>query len=200
MKQALTFLTKGQVKRRGWTEKMVAAVLGEPDALQPNPWTTTARPLIHLYLLDRVEAAEQTDSWRELQQSYTTPMAPAEDATEHQARARGRTIAHFEAVPIDVHVVNHVVDRAIESHNRHPHRPPVRADSDSGFLDRITVNLIRHELTPYDEYVGSTIGTIGGAEAREILKSRVLNEIARAYPEYAHECANQLREVDRRHA
>ena len=64
---------------RGWTDGLVRTHLGDPDKLAPNPHYRSA-PEMRLYRLDRVEAAETTDSFR-------TALAGRERRREAGARA-----------------------------------------------------------------------------------------------------------------
>jgi hypothetical protein len=55
-------------------------------------------------------------------------------------------------------------------------------DSSPEFLDRITMNYIRHELTTYDEHWPALIARVGREEAYQALRDRVARAIADAYP------------------
>ena len=55
--------------------------------------------------------------------------------------------------------------------------------SDPKFLERITLNFIRHELTRYESLLAAIQGKIGKADAYQLLKARVIEEIHRTYPE-----------------
>src|SRR5262245_52612751 len=57
--------------------------------------------------------------------------------------------------------------------------------SDPKFLERITLNFIRHQLTRYAGLLAAIQGKIGKAEAYQLLKARVIEEIHRTYPELA---------------
>lgn len=57
-------------------------------------------------------------------------------------------------------------------------------DSGESFLERITVNYLRHECTIYDSVLDDLIGKVGKREAYILLKERVFNLIADKYPSY----------------
>jgi len=63
--------------------------------------------------------------------------------------------------------------------------------SDERFLDRITVNYVRHELTNYDGLLASLHGKVGIAEAKELVRERVYDAICDAYPALLEECLDQ---------
>ena len=74
---------------------------------------------------------------------------------------------------------------------REPYGPPARADSDPLFLERIAVNYLRHELSPYEAQLGAIYGRVGVREGYIALKAKVLAAIAVSYPEFAAECERQ---------
>lgn len=63
------------------------------------------------------------------------------------------------------------------------------------FLNRITVNMLRHEGTEYEELLVRAFGAVGADEARVRIKERVLDAIAAQYPHLAGECERQKREL-----
>jgi hypothetical protein len=65
--------------------------------------------------------------------------------------------------------------------------------SDKDFLDRITVNYIRHELSVYDEKIDDLFGKIGKHEAFELLNQKIYTEIGRVFPRLRKEARRQLK-------
>ena len=65
--------------------------------------------------------------------------------------------------------------------------------TDRGFLDRVTVNYLRHVRTNYDELLASLHGKVGIEEAKELVRERVYEAIASTYPDLAAECSRQER-------
>ena len=62
---------------------------------------------------------------------------------------------------------------------------------DQDFLDRISVNYLRHSLTAYEQQLSRFFGRVGQAEAYQEIKQKVLNAIGEAYPWLAAECQRQ---------
>lgn len=62
---------------------------------------------------------------------------------------------------------------------------------DKNTLDRWMVNYIRHNLTKYDTLVDNLYNKIGKQEGYVILKTKVLDEIGKIYPELEMECKEQ---------
>lgn len=64
--------------------------------------------------------------------------------------------------------------------------------SDIKFINRITVNHIRHNLSYYDEQLEKLFGKVGKKEAYFILNKKIYTEIGEVYPNLYHECKRQL--------
>ena len=60
------------------------------------------------------------------------------------------------------------------------------------FLERITVNYVRHRLTSYDRNLERVAGQIGVALAITAIRKRIYAAIAETYPHLAPECERQL--------
>lgn len=73
---------------------------------------------------------------------------------------------------------------------------PASLDSDREFLDRITVNHIRHQLSNYERRLEQLFGKVGVREAYPVLKVKILDAIASSYPELSGECKRQSQEHD----
>jgi hypothetical protein len=92
---------------------------------------------------------------------------------------------HIEARPLSA-----VRNNAIQVYNCN-NCDCVTLNSDQAFLDRITVNYIRHQLTDYEQRLGLLFGRVGTKEAYPILKEKILDAIAENYPELSNECIRQ---------
>src|SRR6266568_504312 len=194
-----TMLSTSQLKERGWTPALITTFLGHPDVLKPNPYYRSSPPW-RLYDVSRVEQAEQTEEWQQAQASATIrsirgKMVAARQATKLRAQAELLPIAVIR-VPLTT-----VVRRAIASYNafhaemlaeRGHDYEPASEQSDTAFLERISVNFIRHELTEYDTHLEELAGRVGVSIAQIVIRRRVYDEIARIYPEYADECQRQI--------
>jgi hypothetical protein len=66
-------------------------------------------------------------------------------------------------------------------------------DAPAKFLERITVNFIRHNLTAYDralEEVAGRVGIASAVQGKDLLSHR--RAIGESYPALADECSRQL--------
>lgn len=191
------YLNKKQLNERGWSPKMIESFLGNPDDIKPLGRYCEE----HRYFLPRIENAEQSDEFKIAQTAYLSRRNAGKLAAKTQTKSRlekARTmIIRVRRLP-----ENEVLDSAIDHYNfnrrgRHwnddyGYSTPATENSDKSFLDRITVNYIRHELTSYDGRLRAQRGRIGGDAAVPIIRRRVFEEIACAYPHLEDECDRQM--------
>jgi len=197
----LTHLSQSKLLERGWTKTMIDQVLGEPDMFKPNPAYKSAAPM-RLYSIGRIEAAESHPYFAD----YLTVVDKRRKAIQPSIdQRRTQTLAEVKSLHIRIKKValEHCQREAVESYNafNNPIDPVDLNDvkkRNPDFLDRITVNQIRHNRTCYDQKLVEQAGKIGVTTAQEIVRAKVYKAIMEAYPELAGECLRQLdyRECD----
>ncbi len=198
MTDQTALLTMTQLKERGWTAALVKKFLDPPDATRPNPHYKSAAPM-RLYTASRVEAAGSCEDWK-------TAVARARTRSEVgkavAARKAADLVKEAEQLPITVTrlPLDQLRKRAIASYNafheellweRGHDYETADAQSDPAFLERITVNYIRHHLTAYDTHLEEVAGRIGVSQAIATIRRRVYAAIEATHPEYAEECQRQ---------
>jgi len=192
-------LSLKDLKERGWTAALVKQFLGEPDALKPNPYYRKAAPML-LYSPARVEQAEGQEEWK---QAKARASLRSQASKTVAARKAAELLERAEQMQITVHRLptETVIEQAIASYNVHNWEiawrhgdvwEPATERSDPDFLERITVNYIRHHLTAYDTHLEQVAGQIGVRQAGKVIRRRIYDEIAKEYPEYAEECQRQM--------
>jgi hypothetical protein len=193
------YLSKARLRAEfGLTDALVAR-LGPPDRTAPNPHYRKAAPM-QLYARERVAAwvsahAEEIAAAR--RRSKTAKMV---------ARSKARdVVAAAEKLHVSVEVLDDAQVRSLALASYNAAREffadlnedydwqPADADADPAFLERITVNYIRHELTDYDRELERVAGQVGVGAATAVIRRRVYEAIAEAYPQYADECRRQWR-------
>jgi len=194
------YISMAAVKARSWTGRAIAQFLGPHDKSVPNPRCKSAAPA-KLYLLSRVEEAEQSDTYRAFVAANAARVAGARRAVETK---KAGLLAEVESWPIAVPSLpfEQVQRNAIRSSNDY-HEPlawkrgydfdPARRDSDPDFLDRITVNYLRHNLSEHDEKIVALFGKTGKHEAYVILNRKIHEAIAATFPEIRDECDRKIR-------
>ena len=184
--------------KRYWTDKMIRDLLGEPDKTAPNPHYSNASPM-RLYLLDRVDAIDatlDTDAMRAARERRSA--AARQAAVTRKANIPKRAAAcdlqcdfgePLEEVRREAAVANENIreyhreeyDKYAARCRRRGQKPlPRRGPRHPGVPaeDRWAVNYLRHERTDYDLWLYKL-----GSAARRVLRRRIHEEIARAYPE-----------------
>src|SRR5206468_3015979 len=144
------------------------------DVLRANPRYRSAPPM-HLYAMDRVEMVEQKDAF---QQAKTKSESRSHSGKLMAARKVEELTAQVESMPVMVErmPMDTLRQRAMRSYNMHHAElafsywkreyEPASEKSDPAFLERITVNFIRHHLTEYDGHLEEVAGKIGVNQAR----------------------------------
>lgn len=178
-------------KERGWTETQIKAFLPEPDKTARNPFSRKAAPM-KLYALERVETVEGTDEFRRAREA----------SRKRQLAARGRAlekkkqaVAVAEALELRIapESWDDVQRKAIEHYNSRLRRSqsPAGPRTTRSRLDRLTVNYLRHKQTSYEEELKEFKGVVGVGEAYLVVRNRILDLIAQAYPALGAECERQ---------
>ena len=202
------YLTRPELRERGWTDGLIKRLLGEPDKLSPNPHYRSG-PKMVLYLLSRVESIEAKH--QEVLDDAGQKRARRHDAAQKavktkRLRTKQKSLAAIK--PLERLPLPELVQCACDSYNKLPLRRKTRQrddweddwdyrekkeaspDSDRLFLDRICVNYLRHVILDYDVAIDQT-EMVGGREVYQPVRRKVFVEIARAYTELAEECRRQ---------
>jgi hypothetical protein len=181
------FLTLTQVKRRGWTDTAIKTFLAEPDEYRLNPKYASAA-LMRLYLLSRVEQAESTPEFKDWMERSAARRAGAKKAVRTKAALTDAMIDRaIDGIQVPVIPTRELVEKAIHSWQSIRLLRGLDAiaslRSSPDFLERISLNYIRHELTrAYDRACSDLHGRVGGDFAYDGLRMGVDDAIHDAYP------------------
>jgi len=199
MKKEQTMASRAGLKARGWTDALVTRFLGEPDELVPNPHYKSAAPM-RLYYLDRVVIAETTDDFKAAQ---VKAKARSDTGKAVADAKRVETMRQIDAFEFKVPLLEKeaLIDRACHHYNRlwrdrGEYDKAASPASDPTFLERITVNYLRHACSKYERQLERQFGKIGADDARLAVKKKVLATIAEQYPDLATECHRQAERAD----
>ncbi len=181
--------TSASLKERGWSDTMIKNILGEPDDYMDNPHYKCAAPM-RLWTVEHVRKAERRKVFKEAAAKYAARKDGAAAAARKAVETkREKCLSYARTVTIDIPVMpkDELLTEAIDSYNEWhlwDRRCLMLADKDSDpdFLNRITVNYLRHECTEYDEHLRELSGSVGIEEAHDILKGRVNEAICKTYP------------------
>jgi len=181
--------TPAGMRPHGWTESSITAFLGQPDRLATNPHYKCGSAM-RLYLTSRVLAAQGSDAFKSWLQKGKQRRKGAEQAVTTK---RKKLMKYVHDLNIVVPLVQDVQTHAIESYNTwNSGSAKYASGTDSAaFLERITVNFIRHTTTDYEFELSEIFGKVGIETAREELRDKIYDEIAEVYPYLASECSRQ---------
>lgn len=173
--------------RPGWTEAGLKNFGIVPDAERENPHYRRAAS-VKLFLLEKILAFEKTSQFREWLEKNLSRSVSAQKAVITKTESLLDKVKKFN---VSVRKVQNVVDRGIRSYNEW-NCTCVTRNENREFLDRITVNYIRHNLTRYDENLYEIFGKTGKSQAYMECNRRIYLAIARVYPEFGGECCTQF--------
>lgn len=183
------------LKAEGWTDKLIQKFLGEPDKTARNPMFASASP-VKLYSRERIHEVLQTKAFLEEKEKADIRKKSARKAVETKQDSLMEKIRQLEIL-VEILPPGKVKRLAIESYNDHNldygnFDSIAHKNNDKSFLDRITVNFIRHELTSYDHSLETIAGKTGKSLALTAIRRKVYETIANTYPMYREECKRQM--------
>ena len=190
-------LSTPALRERGWTGSILNRFMPEPDKLKDNPHYKSG-PQMRLHLQSRAEKIETTS---EFEAAKNKAESRSRIGKEVAKKKKAELIVEVKDLPIRVKIVPNLTTRAISHYNKRLESDNFDGDlatstSDEKFLNRIQVNYIRHRLTRYDFALKGMAGRIGTAAACIIIREKVYDAIADAYPGLKEECLRQ--KMDRR--
>jgi hypothetical protein len=195
-------LTLAELARRpGWSRSLVSRLLGAHDVEEPNPWYRNAAPL-RLYRFSRVAEAERSPEFAAAADRVAKRKDAAARAVETKRR---RLVEYVDGLAIEIPWLDRetLTRRACDQYNarqweraeRHQDCERFREatpESDPEFLDRISVNYLRHRCSCYDRELRRMAGKVGADEVYPALRRKVLEAIASTYPALAPEALRQI--------
>jgi len=179
------------LREHGWTDAAIKRFLGEPDKRVPNPHYKSG-PEMKLYAVARVLEIEKAPAWQEWLAASASRKRGAQTAVETK---RVKLIEYAEAMRITVPEMprDKVTALACRHYNMRSRDDDMPADknSDEAFLERISVNYLRHQMSSYERQLMAVYGKVGVEEGVRIIRRKVYAAIAAAYPYFDGECKRQ---------
>jgi ribosomal protein S13 len=198
---AKKFRTESWLKeKRHWTDAGIRDFLGSPDRRKKNPHYSTGAKM-KLYDMERVRRTEATPKFQEWLAGSLKRQKSARKAAKKAAEVRRRNTLRWArnvSIRLDTSSESYR-NHAIKNFNRRcgPLERKATQDSDDDFLQRITVNEIRHNWVrvsgrSYEQALGKIEGKVGKRRAYYTLKKRVLQKIKNERPHLSDECDRQI--------
>lgn len=181
------YCTQSQLLRKGWSKTMIAKHLGEPDLTNPNPINQKWAP-VKRYKRSRVEWSEKSEAFQQdLERSRARSLSSGGRKAAETRRQRDRKWAKEVELEIQSMRQRHLLKAAIDHfNNRQDCESPeviyATEKSDPEFLFRIQVNLVRHNLTNYEDLLSRLFGRIDQNSLYIIIRNRINNEIVSRHP------------------
>ncbi len=202
MDKTKMMLNKTNLKDRGWTNTLVKLFLPTCDDEVENPYHRSGPP-IKRFNRERVLAIEAGSEFQEAMSRSEKRKQGAQKAIETKIERMEQWAESLP--PVELHPMDKATlqKKAVDHYNsiwdgydengrfREENCRRANGTEDDQFLDRITVNYIPHSLTGYEERLLKTRGKVGSEDARNIIRSDILNAIASAYPWLEKECKSQ---------
>ncbi len=195
-----TYLTKTELKSRGWTDSIIRKMDLIPDMTKQNPVYKSA-PEMKLYLTEKIKNLENTEKFIGLIEKSKKRKKSSIKGVETK---RNKTINYVNSLKIVIPKISleELKKCAIDHYNSFlliKEERNIYKDystvfyncKDFDFLNRIQVNYIRHELTDYEEKLRNLFGKVGKSKAYKLLKCKILDEISKQYPMLKEECYRQ---------
>jgi len=198
-KEREEMIPQSWIKKRGWSERLIEDLLGEPDKYAVNMHYMSG-PRVKFYRLSRVEAAESSEDYVSARKAGERRRAAARKGVDTKIN---KLREHVGTVVVDVPQIerNELLKQACDHWDSHKY--DIEDDfSDKeprpfspAFLNRITVNYLTYSLMGYRKYLRNTYGIVGGRVVRAEIETMALNEIAKVYPWLETECQRQINEL-----
>ena len=197
------YISKAGLKTRGWTDSMISIFLGNPDLERINPHYKSA-PKMKLYKLSRIINLEGTEEFsiRRIKSEQRSKVMKKVAKNKEM-----RLLEEIKQLEISVRIISpeSLLKASINAYNDfheyvstergHYDFVPADSRSDRSFLQRIQVNYLRHNLTEYGRELENVAGKIRIARAVLMIKEKVYDAIALAYPYLSQECIRQKQRV-----
>jgi hypothetical protein len=199
------FVSKSGLKHRGWTDTAIEKFLKAPDKEVDNPHYKCA-PKMKLYAMKRVERVEASARFARFASSSAKRKASASKAVSTKI---DRLVKEINKLHIEVKKMEwlDLVKLAVDNYNEHhswiayergyDDWRPATVNSEVGFLARIAVNYLRHQMTDYEEKIERMFGKTGTKAGYILLNRKIYGAIDKAYPNLEWECANQMKRKGR---
>jgi hypothetical protein len=178
------------LKARGWTQALIT-LLGEPDVVTRNSHYAKLAPM-RLYDTARVASFEVSSEFLAAKAKAARRQCGAKTAVQTKRAALMQQVLEMQ-VSVETRPEHWVRRATIEAYNeRHWDGDGAAEDAPAEFLERITVNFIRHNLTAYDRALEEVAGRVGIASAVQAIRAKIYSAIGESYPALADECSRQL--------
>ena len=192
MSDEVSELNTKAILARGWAKSGIKRFLGSPHRVQNCRSKTFGDYVVNWYLESAVLSSENKAEFKAFQEKKEARAVSSQKAVATKIEKAIETAKSIK-IGLERHDLGWLKKQACESYNDYhsDYCPDASTKSDHKFLDRITVNFIRHELSNYEDALWAQFGKTGGSEAVRLIRHRVYMAIATTYPSLKQECEDQ---------
>lgn len=201
MKDRVPMLSRSQVKKLGFSDRLIDELLPEPVE-KMNPYHHSGPPMC-LWEEADVKRAMETDEFKAHYAKYHTAPEKRKAAAQKAAETRRKNLLdHARSIIPEIEVDDDWTKEELleagrqskhdfEVYERGRYGDTSHLCTDKYTLERWAVNFVRHRLTSYDAEWYRMAGKTGCYEAHNLYHDAVNQKIAETYPFLAQECRRQ---------
>lgn len=194
-------ITKTGLKERGWTESLIKRFFPVPTKEAPNPYYRSVGAPMKLYDIDKVNSIESSRNFIEAKTVTEKRIVAGIKSAEKRRKSAIEWAKTLPNPDIPVYSRGKLYMLACQHYSdlwlsRGSIDKWADTRQSTDFLNRISVNYLRHVQSPYEGRLIATRGMVGASEARQIIRDRILSIIATKYPWLADECNRQIINFD----
>lgn len=193
-------ITRSDLKNKmGWTDGMIKRFLPNPDEIKPNPIFRSASAM-KLYSIDRIQNIEITEEFKNYKNRAIKFKSSSKKSVETKRENALNWVSNLN-ISIPVIERNNLIKLAVDHYNQiqfdrdscglSSNLCSATTKSDLSFLERISVNYLRHCMTDYDYFLETMYGRVGINDIYFKLRDRIFQEISNKYPWLKQECKRQ---------
>jgi hypothetical protein len=187
------YFCKSELLERGWTLTGITKFLKFHDLEKINPKFKNASSL-KLFKIERVKQIEETDKFKIWLEENKKKKISSEKAVKTKETKLLELINSIKINVLEIPLKNAIYNAIDDyySFNIERDRDVYVDKNDIEFINRITVNWIRHKMTEYDDSLLIIFNKTGKNKAYQIINQKIYFEISSVYPELKDECNRQL--------
>jgi hypothetical protein len=195
-------VSKKTLKIYGFTNKMINRFLPIPDKEIENNHSKNS-PTIKLYFLSKVKRVMEREDFKIMSEEVKEKRSDRKISAAKSVETKKRKILEYaESLDIEIEEIlskEKLIKCAIFSYNDFQSNKGSRSfaleSSNTSFLNMITVNYIRYNMSDYEENIYKSYGKVGRNLAANIIRKKVFLAIIRAYPWLEEECNKQMSKI-----
>jgi len=197
----MEYLTLTLLKEKGWTAGAIKKFLGEPEKTYKNLFGTYTK-LFSAKRIEKIEKSKEFQDW--FKKTKNSREAKRKAQLKTQANKRGENLNEINQLKIDIPLFKkkNLYIEAVKHYNwlwedrgkldKLVDNNIVNDPINSNFLNRISVNFLRHEVSSYEEELDYQYGRTGKDLAINIIRKKIYTAIMEKYPYLKSECMSQM--------